>query len=81
MTKKEVAKVINEWDPIDLISFSPPDEYDIEISLLVEHIQNGYGSYELAKEIQRIFLDRFGNQFTLGFDECLEVAKKILNEQ
>ena len=27
----DIKKIINSWDPLDLLSFTPDDEYDTEI--------------------------------------------------
>jgi hypothetical protein len=69
-----IKKVIDKWDPIDLLDYAPPDEYDIEsreILLKFQHSieQNGMVIYE-------VFSKAFGMTFTKSVDECVSIAKK-----
>ncbi len=69
-----IKKVIDKWDPIDLLDHAPPDEYDIEsweILLKFQHSieQNGMVIYE-------VFSKAFGMTFTKSVDECVSIAKK-----
>lgn len=68
-----IKKVIDKWDPIDLLDHAPPDEYDIEsweILLKFQHSieQNGMVIYE-------VFSKAFGMTFTKSVDECVSIAK------
>lgn len=78
----KVKKVIDEWDPIDLLSIHcPPDEYD-EISMELSQILIGNADIEfLEKEIYNIFVQAFDiSTFDKSMDECRAVAQKIINE-
>jgi hypothetical protein len=77
--KDKVAKIINEWDPIDLFPFSPRDEYEVEIELISELIEKSIHLESLANNIYAIFIKRFGDDvFTRSYDECYTIAKEIL---
>lgn len=77
--KDKVAKIINEWDPIDLFPFSPRDEYEVEIELISELSEKSIDLESLANNIYAIFIKRFGDDvFTRSYDECYTIAKEIL---
>ncbi|MEL7606846.1 MAG: DUF1871 family protein [Sedimentibacter saalensis] len=77
--REKVAKIINDWDPIDLFPYSPKDEYEIEIELISELLHETTDLEHLANDINTIFIKRFGDDvFNRGYNECLSVAKKIL---
>ncbi len=74
-----ITRIINEWDSIDLLSQAPPDEYVVEIEFILKLSRNISDVDKLAEEIQKMFLDRFGETvFKKDFQECQHVAKKIL---
>ena len=82
MKRELLTQIINDWDPIDLIAFSPQDEYLNEIKMIEEILQtsNKNDPIFLANEIFKIFTNSFGsNVFTSQFDECMGIAKKILD--
>lgn len=77
-----LTHIINEWDPVKLISFSPQDEYLFEIKKIQEILLtcDKDDTEFLANEIFKIFTNSFGsNVFTSKFDECVNIAKKILD--
>jgi hypothetical protein len=79
--KDKVAKIINEWDPIDLFPFSPKDEYEVEIELICKLVEKSIDSESLAKNIHEIFIKRFGDDiFTRSYNECYTIAEKILRD-
>jgi len=78
----KVKTVIDEWDPIELLSIHcPPDEYD-EISMKLSQILICNVDIEfLEKEIYSLFVQAFGiPTFDKSMDECKIIAQKILNE-
>lgn len=78
--REKVAKIINDWDPIDLFPYSPKDEYEVEIRFISNLLEKTTNLERLANDINAIFIKRFGDDvFTRGYDECLNVAKKILD--
>ena len=71
-----VKKEIDKWDPIDLLAYSPQDEYDFEskeisLKLQFDVKQNGIIIFE-------VFSNAFGDTFTKSVDECISVAEKIM---
>lgn len=81
MKKAELLQIINDWDPIGIIAFSPCDEYLPEINKIEKYLQacEKADVQSLANEIKGIFTDSFGvNVFTRQIDECENIAKKIL---
>lgn len=73
-----VREIVHDWDPVDLMFFCPPDEYDTEINRIVDAVNRTKSAVELAHSLQQIFKDQFHEQFTKHYVECLLVAKKIL---
>ena len=78
----KVKMVIDEWDPIELLSIHcPSDEYD-EISTELSQILICNVDIELlGKEIYNLFVQAFEiSTFDKSMDECKIIAQKILNE-
>lgn len=77
--KEKVTEIINNWDPIKLFPYSPKDEYEIEINLIVNLSKEIRNTEILANKIIDIFTRRFGEDvFLKSYEECLEIAKKIV---
>ncbi|BCN30859.1 DUF1871 family protein [Anaeromicropila herbilytica] len=77
--KGKVNDIINNWDPIDLFPYSPKDEYEIEVNLIVNLSNETRNTELLANKIKHIFSKRFGEDvFLKSYEECLEIAKKIV---
>ncbi len=74
----ELTLIINDWDPIDLMSFSPSDEYKVEVSMILDKLEQFQDVNSLAEYIHSTFRKQFDAQFEREFDECLEVAERIL---
>ncbi len=75
-----VNRIINKWDPIDLLPYAPNDEYEEEIQLITDFIKNNkeITIYTLGIKIKRIFTKRFGSDvFRKSDDECIVIAKNI----
>lgn len=73
-----IKKRINEWDPVNLLSFSPEDEYDIEIQEIYDLFEAE--ETKLGLVIYTVFKNYFGVSFTKDKKDCFCVAKKILND-
>lgn len=76
-----ITNIINEFDPLDLIPYSPQDEYYNEIKEIDDFIKNHphCDVDTLAYQIYDIFMSYLGSDiFTRSIDECKEVAQKIL---
>ncbi|MFZ5596787.1 MAG: DUF1871 family protein [Bacillota bacterium] len=79
MKKALITKIINEWDPVDLLSHAPSDEYEVEIKYVANLLKETSNASELAKGILEIFCRRFGEDvFTKDYEECLKIANKLL---
>ncbi|MGX7047945.1 hypothetical protein RU86_GL000619 [Lactococcus piscium] len=77
---KDLEKIINKWDPVDLFPMAPKDEYKQEISDLVDICEENteISETELSKVIKMIFENRFGKEVIFKKNE-LEIAKKIIS--
>ncbi|OGX68167.1 MAG: hypothetical protein A2189_01525 [Paenibacillus sp. RIFOXYA1_FULL_44_5] len=72
-----VKGVIDEWDPFDLLALEcPDDEYDNEISDIVEILLSVKDAEELATAIDQIMFKAFDEDFRKS-QECLHIARKI----
>lgn len=77
-----VKTIIDNWDPIGILSFSPADEYHYEI-LKIEHLILSINDvHELGEGIYNIFLCSFGEDvFRKSKSECITIAESILAAQ
>ena len=75
-----VKKVIDEWDPIDLLSHAPDDEYHSEIEEIRYLLQMTDDSAELAEGIFNVFIESFGKDtFKKSKGECERIAQILLS--
>jgi hypothetical protein len=77
MTKTK--RIINEWDPMNLLSHAPDDEYEEEIILINDVLAKTNDLHQVAIEIKAIFIKMFGDDFKRSYNDCIEIAKKILD--
>lgn len=70
-----IKEIIVKWDPIDLMGFAPPDEYDDECRLILDKYTKTQES--LDKIIYNIFSNKFGDTFQNDLATCQKVAKEI----
>ena len=74
-----VKRIINEWDPIQLLALAPSDEYDYEIHQIEIAAKEAVDVESLAKVIYNIFAESFGfDIFKKTIDVCTIIANKIL---
>jgi hypothetical protein len=74
-----VKEVIDEWDPIGLLSLGcPDDEYDPEIKDIVKLVSQIKSIDEIAVGIQEVFNKWFGEN--INIEKCNPVAIKIWNK-
>lgn len=76
----KVKRIIDEWDPLDLLAMHcPGNEYD-DISFLISQKVKSFADVEkLAEYIYNLFVYEFGvPTFDKNLDECRMVAKKII---
>lgn len=74
-----IQRIINQWDPIELMDFCPCDEYHTEIEAIVTQVNKNPDCNTLGIEIYKIFLESFGEEcFKKSLSDCVDVAKNIL---
>lgn len=80
--KLSIKKIIDEWDPIGLLPYTPADEYEKEVELIESYLcnTNPITRDSLGNEILHLFSRRFGSVFEENIATCIEIAKKILEE-
>lgn len=75
--KKEIKKIIDDWDPMGLFPDAPDDEYCMEIAEINKLVKNTQDAEQLAAGI---FNDYFAGLFRRSHEECLMIAKQILDK-
>ena len=74
-----ITKIVNEWDPMELLSFSPKDEYYIEIEMIKDKFNKKVSIEDLSTIIIQVFTETFGEDiFREKKAECYMIAEKIL---
>ena len=77
-----VKRIIDEWDPIDLLSHAPDDEYHSEIEEIRYLLHMTDDSVELAEGIFNVFVDSFGKDtFNKSKEECKQIARTLLSQK
>ena len=74
-----IKKEIDKWDPIDLLKHAPSDEYDIESREILLKLQ--YNIEQNGMVIYEVFSKAFGITFTKSVDECVSIAKKMMEQE
>jgi len=76
-----IKSIIENWDPIDLLSHAPDDEYNSEIEDIQRLLLVTTNCDELTEGIIHIFEKSFGKEnFNKSKDECRQIARIILKE-
>lgn len=79
--RRAVEEAINRWDPINLLSHAPKDEYSKEISCITQMLSFAKAPKKLAEVIYNEFQKKFGaDVFKKEFDSCLIIAEEILKQ-
>lgn len=74
----ELSKIVNEVDPINLISRGcPDDEYDLEVELILELIPSSKSLHQLAEMVQDIFIKSFNDDQAGLYPNCYKIAELI----
>lgn len=73
-----VKIIIDQWDPIGLLTYSPSDEYDSESDKITKVLQQTNDVKILGEEIYNVFKKSFGDVFIQSRNECKDIAHKIL---
>jgi len=75
-----VKEIIDLWDPIDLLSHAPGDEYHSEVTKVENLLRITKDCEAIADGIFTIFLNAFGEDvFKKTKQDCIEIANKILS--
>jgi hypothetical protein len=79
--RKEISNIINDVDPMDLLSGgAPSDEYEVEIEKIIQQMHSvANDEKELAELIQEVFEESFG-ELTGTNAKYKEAASKILKK-
>ena len=72
-----IKEIIVKWDPIGLMEFAPPDEYDNECQLILDRFIKKQES--LGKIIYDVFSNNFDEEFKQDLSNCIEIATEIEN--
>ena len=75
-----IKEIINKWDPIDLLSHAPDDEYHSEISGISELLKGSTDLELIADGIYSVFNKSFRGEFSKTRNECRKIAQLILKE-
>lgn len=77
-----VKRIIDMWDPIDLLKVdSPKDEYSAEVKIILNSLlhEGNTDVLELANTISNVFIAAFGEDvFDKDIEVCKQIAKNIL---
>ena len=76
---KIIKNIVDDWDPIDILAFSPNDEYHSEISEIEQLLCTTNSILELGDGIYHIFLRSFGEDvFHKSKSDCIIIARAIM---
>ncbi|MEG1719430.1 MAG: DUF1871 family protein [Clostridia bacterium] len=79
MKYDKIKEIIDCWDPIDLLSYAPHDEYNYEIEKIANLISNYDDEKVVGEIIYKVFMDSFGQStFLKNRYDCIVIAKKIV---
>lgn len=82
MGMDHVKRIIDQWDPVDLLSHAPDDEYDEEIELIQLLSGKFNDSETLGNGIYDVFVRSFGREtFDKSEEECDIIAEAILGRK
>ena len=77
-----VKRIIDEWDPIDLLFHAPDDEYHSEIEEIRYLLCMTDDSTKLAEGIFKVFAESFGEEtFSKSKEECKHIAQILLSQK
>lgn len=75
---KTVKDIINNWDPINIMTFSPDNEYHTEISEIEHLLNTTENEFELGTGIYNVFLRSFDDVFKRSKADCIAIARSII---
>lgn len=79
---KDIKKIINEWDPINLLNISPEDEYEMEIrEIRNKALVKDINIEKLSISIKNIFEKYFLDEYTFKSEVEYEISARILGKK
>lgn len=80
----DIKSIIDKWDPINLFPYAPNDEYEVEIKLIQDYVNENMqelNQQSLGIQIKTIFEKRFGDDiFRKDNENCIKVANEIIQQ-
>ncbi|OAB42097.1 DUF1871 family protein [Paenibacillus antarcticus] len=73
-----IIQIITTWDPQNLMTHAPDDEYDYEAKRIENCMIFVESEEDLSERIKQVFFEQFGDDFTKSLEECLKIAKQII---
>ena len=78
---KDIKKIINKWDPINLLNTSPEDEYEMEIreirnKALVKDITIEKLSISIKNIFENYFLDEYISKSEIEYEISARILEK-----
>lgn len=82
MEFNSLQSIINKWNLIQLFPYCPQDEYSIEIKKIKLRLEQcrEIDETKLGNIIYDVFVECFGSTFKKGIEECINIAKQIINK-
>ena len=80
--EKKICEILNKWDPVNIKSITPDDEYLLEARQITRELKNveEINQNNLAYIIKRVFIESFSEEeFNVKDENINEIALKILN--
>lgn len=75
---ESLKKIVNEYDPVQLLDSASDNEYDSEVRKIVSLLSEDDDINSIADKVHKIFVDSFDEKLAGDKDTYLAIAKKIL---
>lgn len=75
---QRITEIINKWDPANLMSHAPDDEYNYEVEKIKEIMAVQSDPTRLAHAIKEIFTGTFGSDIDFEMETYITIAKELL---
>ncbi len=75
-----VKEVIDNWDPKRFLHYTPEDEYDPEIRMIVELLPTVTSVENLALRIHEVFVKMFSVDEVFAISNCYPIALEIYSK-
>ncbi|MFJ5765784.1 DUF1871 family protein [Lysinibacillus sp. NPDC093210] len=72
-----VKDIIDNWDPKRFLHFTPDDEYDPEIRMIVDLLPSATSVEKLAVVIHEVFVKMFSVDEVYSINNCYPIALEI----